>query len=130
MPRAPVRVEPPLDVGRVDPGGGPVGLRPGGVVRAGPDRAGPDRAGPDRAGSNRDGGLMPVMARLTGADLAAALEDGRLSAASLAGARRRCAACLQAPQCIDWMAGQVGRALPPAFCGNGPFFGSVIWGER
>ncbi|MFN6978056.1 MAG: DUF6455 family protein [Gemmobacter sp.] len=119
MPRAQAQVNSPLDAGRVAPGAGPTGLRPGGVVRD----------GPDRAASNRDGALMPVMARLTGADLAAALEDGRLSAASLAAARRRCAACLWAPQCVDWTSGQLGHALPPAFCGNGPFLGAVMRGE-
>ncbi len=75
------------------------------------------------AGPNRDGALMARMAAATGADFDRALVEGRLAAADVAAARRRCAACLHDDCCRQWLDRSATRALPPAFCPNGAVFG-------
>lgn len=75
--------------------------------------------------ANARGEFMPRMAAQTGADLAAAIDSGRLPAREAAAARRRCAACLWPEECASWLDAQRGVALPPAFCPNGAVFGAL-----
>lgn len=57
------------------------------------------------------------MARTVGADLNAALKDGRLQRADFSQLIATCCACGQMQRCMDWMALQgPGADHPPAFC--------------
>jgi hypothetical protein len=94
---------------------GVVAARPGGgriaVFRP---AAGGAEAMPGRV--NAAGSLLPRLAARSGADIALALETGRLSPAEAAAARRRCAGCAWAAECAARLEARSGRALPPTIC--------------
>jgi hypothetical protein len=67
--------------------------------------------------------LSQSMAKVTGADLAHAVHEGRLSQEDWSDAVTRCRGCDWARSCEDWLAaqGEAGAAVP-ANCANAALF--------
>jgi hypothetical protein len=71
------------------------------------------------------------MAKATGADLQAALDDGRISHGDWADLVQRCRGCEWVGGCACWMAAQTpGTAPVPQACPNAPAFERVLQGAE
>ncbi|MEZ5912751.1 MAG: DUF6455 family protein [Paracoccaceae bacterium] len=73
---------------------------------------------------NRHSALAGRMAEAAGADLAAALADGRLSEGELRNAIYRCTGCDEPGACEDWLASHEGEkpGATPGYCRNSAMF--------
>lgn len=70
--------------------------------------------------------LVLGMAKASGADLAAAREDGRLSAEGWSALVNRCRECRWAERCQEWLPAQeAGRARLPDGCVNRAALGKL-----
>jgi hypothetical protein len=69
--------------------------------------------------------LVNEMAARVGADLPAALADGRLSAEGLRAAVMRCTGCANPGDCAHWLEATAEAEAAPGYCGNGELFAAL-----
>jgi hypothetical protein len=74
-------------------------------------------------------GLISRMSDALGADLGAALAEGRLAAGEWRAAVDRCRACGQERACARWLAAHpAGAPAAPDYCGNADLMGQLAAG--
>ena len=73
--------------------------------------------------------LVSRMSDTLGADIGAALAEGRLTGAELHDAVRRCCGCREAAACTGWLtANAAGADAPPDYCRNADLMGRLAEG--